>query len=137
MTNVLAGLLGAVIGLAGVLTGAWLNARREDRRWLRDQRLRASVEFLSACGLLYDRRRQVRTELTAEQEIEQRHLIQTSRSALLLLCTTETADLADRLAQTVLKTSPNTPPDNHAATISLLRQFTQKLRIELHVDAAG
>lgn len=136
MTNVLAALLGALIGLTGVLTGAWLNARREDRRWLRDQRLRAAIDFLSSCGLLYQRQRQVHTELTAEQKIEHRHVVQTSRSALLLLCSAQTADLADRLAQTVHRASPDTTPDDHAATISLLRQLTEQLRIELHVDSA-
>jgi hypothetical protein len=134
VTNAAAALLGALIGLTGVLTGAWLNARREDRRWLRDQRLRAAVEFLSHCGLLYERLRQSNAELAAEQRIELRHGIQASRSALLLLCGPETADLADRLAQRVQRSSPDKSPDDRDTTIELLRQLTDQLRAELHID---
>jgi hypothetical protein len=92
------------------------------------------VEFLSSCGLLYSQLRQIEHELTPEQRIEQRQHIQASHSALLLLCTTKTADLADRLGQRVQRTSPASTPIDHEAIITLVRQLTERLRTELRID---
>jgi len=57
----LAGIGGALIGLIGVRIGAWLQNRREHQRWLRDQKLRAAIDFIAGTGDLYQRRlRQLR-----------------------------------------------------------------------------
>jgi hypothetical protein len=45
MVTILAGLVGGIVGVLGVVLGAWLNGRRENRKWLRDQKLLGAVEF--------------------------------------------------------------------------------------------
>lgn len=60
MTTVLAGLVGGLVGVLGVVLGAWLNSRRENRKWLRDQKLLGAVEFLAASGQIYLARREAR-----------------------------------------------------------------------------
>ncbi|HEX9352963.1 MAG TPA: hypothetical protein VF933_03965 [Streptosporangiaceae bacterium] len=57
MDNLLAGVIGALVGLAAVAVGAWLQGRKEHQRWLRDQKLRAAIDFIGATGDLYDHRR--------------------------------------------------------------------------------
>jgi hypothetical protein len=44
----LAGLRCAVTSLAGLVAGTGRNGRREHRRWLRDQQLRAAVAVIGA-----------------------------------------------------------------------------------------
>ena len=58
MATLLAGIGGALIGLMGVAIGAWLQGRREHQRWLRDQKLRAAIDFIGGTGDLDQRRRQ-------------------------------------------------------------------------------
>jgi uncharacterized protein YneF (UPF0154 family) len=43
MSNLLAVLIGALIGLGGVVAGTWLQGRKEHQRWLRDQKLHAEL----------------------------------------------------------------------------------------------
>ena len=45
----------AQIGLIGVAIGAWLQSRTEHQRWLRDQKLRAAIDFIGGTGDLYQR----------------------------------------------------------------------------------
>lgn len=46
--------LNGVVALLGVALGAWLGSRREAQAWLRDRRMEAYVDFMSAArNLLY------------------------------------------------------------------------------------
>jgi hypothetical protein len=49
MSNLLAVLIGALIGLGGVVAGTWLQGRKEHQRWLRDQKLHAAIDIQVAC----------------------------------------------------------------------------------------
>jgi hypothetical protein len=59
MSNLLAVLIGALIGLGGVVAGTWLQGRKEHQRWLRDQKLHAATDFIGATGDLAQQRRQL------------------------------------------------------------------------------
>lgn len=43
MVNLLSVAVGAGLSLIGVVFGSWFTARRQDRMWLRDQKLKAGV----------------------------------------------------------------------------------------------
>jgi hypothetical protein len=58
MSNLLAVVIGAVVGVGGVIAGTWLQSQKEHQRWLRDQKLRAAIGFIGATGDLHDHRRQ-------------------------------------------------------------------------------
>lgn len=92
MENVLPGVVGAFIGLAGVLLGTWATGRSEDRRWLRDQKLRSAADVITAGLHLYesqldgsDQRRLSTADRVAGQDRPQ-----TGRSHIHLLCGAET-----------------------------------------------
>lgn len=83
--------LGAAVTLAGVLLGAWLNDRREHRKWLRDQRLQASAQFVAAGIQLY--RAQGEEANGNENESlrrERLHQLDLSAAVISLLCAPDT-----------------------------------------------
>src|SRR5258707_841445 len=43
MSNLLAVVIGALVGVGGVIAGTWLQSQKEHQRWLRDQKLRAAT----------------------------------------------------------------------------------------------
>jgi len=57
MSNLLGVLIGALLAASGVIAGTWLQGRKEHQRWLRDQKLRAAIDFIGAAGDLHDGRR--------------------------------------------------------------------------------
>jgi hypothetical protein len=132
MANLLAGLLGAVVGLLGVVLGAVLNGRRDDRKWLRDQKLRGAVDFLTASGELYDKVTQLNSndDRWPEELLELRNRMQSGRSVLLLLCTDDTISAANELAQRVWAAS-GTNKEYRDETLSLVKRLTRMIRSEL------
>jgi hypothetical protein len=46
--TVVAGVVGALIGLIAVALGAWLQGRSEHQHWLRDRKLQAATDFVTA-----------------------------------------------------------------------------------------
>src|SRR6185312_10774514 len=87
MSNLLAVLIGALIGLGGVVAGTWLQGRKEHQRWLRDQKLHAAIDFIGARGDLDLQRRQLASGGAGdmnEKAVWAR--VQDGRSALHLLC---------------------------------------------------
>lgn len=42
----LAVLIGALVGASDVIAGTWLQGRKEHQSWLRDQKLRAAIDFM-------------------------------------------------------------------------------------------
>lgn len=130
MANLLAGLIGAAIGLGGVVVGTWLQGRKEHQRWLRDQKLHAAVSYIGATGDIHDRRRRsANVESAAEQEAWAR--AQDARSALYLLCDSSTVQAAEALIQQVRRTEPKGAGSDDDETIPLLRDLVQRLRSEL------
>jgi hypothetical protein len=52
--NILSVAIGAAIGLIGAVFGSWFTARRQDRMWLREQKLKAGIGFNTAVVQLLD-----------------------------------------------------------------------------------
>ncbi|MER5763069.1 hypothetical protein [Streptomyces sp. NPDC002082] len=131
MQNVLTVAIGACFGLIGVVFGSWFTARRQDRMWLREQKLKAGVGFNTAAGQLLDYLRQ---EQVADGGVGANELVgrmQEARSALYLLCAGDTVDLADALARRVWGARPADSSEDHNETLDLLRRFTHQLRQEI------
>ncbi|MER5490136.1 hypothetical protein ACWD6I_01390 [Streptomyces sp. NPDC002454] len=135
MANVLAVAVGAAIGLVGVLFGAWFTARRQDRLWLREQKLRAGIGFNTAVVQLLDHLKGTRLGDDGPGADEWVQRMQEARSALYLLCAEDTVELADALARRVWSTRPTDGRDEHRAefreTLDLLHRFTHRLRREI------
>lgn len=133
--SVLSVAIGAAIGLIGAVFGSWFTARRQDRMWLREQKLKAGVGFNTAVVQLFDylRESQLSDDGAGANELVNR--MQEARSALYLLCASDTVDLADALAGRIWTTRPTDGRDDRKAdnreTLDLLRHFTQQLRREI------
>jgi hypothetical protein len=135
MDNLLAGVIGALVGLAGVAAGAWLQGRKEHQRWLRDQKLRAAVDFIGGASDLYDRRRHPPSPGSGPVDDSAGWArAQDGRSALYLLCDDRTVELAEALITRVRHLEPSVG-DSDDETISLLRGLVQRLRRELGAGA--
>ncbi|MFC4020414.1 hypothetical protein ACFOW4_21065 [Micromonospora sp. GCM10011542] len=132
MDNLLAGLTGALLGLAGVALGGWLQRRGEHQRWLRDQKLRAAIDFIGATGAVYDRRRRLPSAgPTGTDEVAEWARAQDGRSALYLLCDEKTIEVAEALITRVRRIEPATDGSHDGEAISLLRDLVRRLRLEL------
>ena len=134
MANLLAGVIGAVVGLGGVAVGAWLQGLKEHQRWLRDQKLRAAINYIGATGEIYDRRRHSTDADPATEEAALARA-QDARSALYLLCDSGTVEVAEGLIQRVRRMQPNTSGQHDDETLALLRELVQRLRLELGAGA--
>ncbi|MFE0674128.1 hypothetical protein [Streptomyces sp. NPDC058867] len=132
MVNILSVAIGAGFGLVGAVFGAWFTARRQDRMWLREQKLKAGVGFNSAVVQLIDHLRDTRLGDDGAGANELAGRLQEARSALYLLCAD---DLADALARRVWSSRPSQGRDDrraeHRETEELLRRFTRQLRQEI------
>jgi len=131
MATLLAGIGGALIGLIGVAIGAWLQSRREHQRWLRDQKLRAAIDFIGGTGDLYQRRRQLRSEGSSVIDGQAAWVrLQDGRSALHLLCEVGTVDAAEAVVMRIGHIAADADQDDEEAT-ALLRDLVRRLRTEL------
>jgi len=133
--NILAVAIGAAIGLMGAVFGSWFTARRQDRMWLREQKLKAGIGFNTAVVQLLDHLKETQLSDDGPGANELANRMQEARSALYLLCADDTVDLADALARRVWSTRPTEGRDDRRAefrvTLDLLRRFTQQLRQEI------
>jgi hypothetical protein len=150
MASLVAALIGAVVGLCGVAAGVVLQGKNEQRRWVRDHKLRAAVDFIGATGRIYDRRRRLQSAgpVPADQTDDWRRA-QDARSALYLLCESGTVDVAEALISRVRRVEPATNvgvraheplrgfvADTHdEPTLDLLRDLVRRLRAELGAGA--
>jgi hypothetical protein len=131
-SNLLGVLIGALLAAGGVIAGIWLQGRKEHQRWLRDQKLRAAIDFIGATGDLHDGRRHPLAGQDPNAERDTWARIQDARSALYLLCTTGTVETAEALITGVRRTPPMTGSgQGDDETIALLRNLVQQLRHEL------
>jgi len=132
MGNLLAGVIGALVGLVGVGAGAWLRGRKEHQRWLRDQKLRSAVEFIGATGDIYDRRRDPsRSRTGSADECVQWTRAQDARSALYLLCEDSTVEAAEGLIQRVRHFKSRADGSHDDEIIASLKDLVRRLRQEL------
>ncbi|MEB8335933.1 hypothetical protein [Streptomyces endophyticus] len=127
--------LGAGIGLLGVVFGSWFTARRQDRMWLREQKLKAGAGFNTAVVQLIDHLKESRLGDDGPGANELANRLQEARSTLYLLCADDTVVLADTLVRRVWGIRPTAGSDVRRAeyheTVALLRRFTQRLRQEI------
>lgn len=129
--NIIAGVIGAAISLVGVLLGVWLNGRREERKWMRDNKLQSATQFIAATGSLYDHLRKGGVAgLSPELRAEWDDKMQSSRAAVHLLCDQQTIDRMEELSAIVWKAEPGNTK-HHEASIEALRAFTRAVREEL------
>ncbi|MFI2290354.1 hypothetical protein [Streptomyces niveus] len=135
MENILSVAIGAAIGLIGAVFGSWFSARRQDRMWLREQKLKAGIGFNTAVVQLLDYLKETQLSDDGPGANELANQMQEARSALYLLCASDTVDLADALAHRVWSIRPTDGRDDRRAefreTVDLLRRFTQQLRQEI------
>ncbi|MFJ6071436.1 hypothetical protein ACIQFU_11450 [Streptomyces sp. NPDC093065] len=135
MENVVSVAIGAAVGLVGVVFGSWFTARRQDRMWIREQKLKAGTGFNTAVVQLLDYLKEARLSDDGPGANELANRLQEARSALYLLCSNDTVDLADALARRVWSTRPTEGRDDRRAefreTLDLLRRFTHQLRQEI------
>lgn len=135
MENMLSVGLGAGIGLLGVVFGSWFTARRQDRMWLREQKLKAGAGFNTAVVQLIDHLKDSRLGDDGPGANELANRLQEARSTLYLLCDDDTVRLADALARRVWAVRPTAGSDERRAeyqeTVAHLRRFTQRLRQEI------
>jgi hypothetical protein len=133
VVNVLAGVIGALLGFSGALLGAWIKSRGEQWRWLRDQKLAGATEMVSAGSNIYEFRRGSKDWVASFEPNELREWqsqLQKGRAVIHLLCTQETRDHADSFAQWCWRSKA--PKDEHKDnTIAALRAFTASLRKEI------
>jgi|SRR5215471_12733466 len=130
MSNLLAVLIGALIGLGGVVAGTWLQGRKEHQRWLRDRKLHAAIDFIGATGDLAQMRRQLPTGGASNMDERAAWArVQDGRSALHLLCHTSTVEAAEAVIMRVGHTKAESVADNDAT--ALLRDLVGRLRAEL------
>ncbi|MFD2417773.1 hypothetical protein [Amycolatopsis pigmentata] len=139
MVNVLAGIIGALLGFSGALLGAWIKSRGEQRRWLRDQKLAGAAEMVSAGSNIYELRSGSKDWLESFEPSELREWqsqLQKGRAVIHLLCTQETRDYADSFAGWCWRSKA--PGDEHLdGTIEALRAFTASLRKEIGSEQRG
>ncbi|MEU1841146.1 hypothetical protein [Micromonospora chersina] len=132
MDNLLAGVIGALLGLTGVALGGWLQRRAEHQRWLRDQKLRAAIDFIGATGAVYDRRRRLRSAgPIGNDEAAEWARAQDGRSALYLLCDEKTVEVAEAQITRIRRIEPATDGSHDGQAINLLRDLVRRLRVEL------
>lgn len=132
MDKLLTGVVGALVGLIAVAVGAWLQARRERGNWLRDQKLRAAVEYTAAMRYLLN---QYRTAGAAGMDQvdrrEWRHKMQAGRAGLHLLCAPATTAVVDDLASALHGTHPDEEPEFTEQTEALFKEVSLAIRDEL------
>ncbi|MFF0366954.1 hypothetical protein [Micromonospora sp. NPDC005087] len=132
MGNLAAAGFGALASLVVVALGAWLQAQRERRHWLRDQELRGAVDYLTSTRYLLSQYRKV-GELGMDQDDrrEWRNRMQSARSTLSLLCSARTVSLANDVAEALYHLGPDSDEAQKAAAESAFQNLVWQLRKEL------
>jgi hypothetical protein len=133
MGNLAAAGLGAFASLVVVSIGAFLQSRRERRHWLRDQKLKAAVDYLTATRYLLNQYRRVGSaNMVEEHRREWRARMQTARSTLVLLCSPSVVERADDVANRLYRTAPDLDDAAAAETDEVFRRLVSDLRSEIH-----
>lgn len=131
MINVLAGIIGALLGFSGALLGAWIKSRDEQQRWLRDQKLASAAEMISAGSNIFELRSGNNDWLQSLELGEFREWqsqLQRGRAVIHLLCTRETRDRADSFVRSCWRAKTS---DGEDKVVTALRAFNASLRKEI------
>lgn len=133
MGNLAAAGLGAFASLVVVSIGAFLQARRERRHWLRDQKLKAAVDYLAATRYLLNQYRRVGSaNMIEEHRREWRSRMQTARSTLVLLCSQSVVERADDVAGRLHRMTPELDDAAAREADEMFRRLVSDLRAEIH-----
>ena len=121
--------IGALISLLAVGLGAWLQALREQRQWLRIQRLQASTEFITEIRHLITQYRVHGAQgMDQAARRESRRRMQLARSTLHLLYDPATVDLLGDLSTRMHDTHPGRDESYHDKTDEMFKELVRKLR---------
>ncbi|MDA3624817.1 hypothetical protein OU415_05155 [Saccharopolyspora sp. WRP15-2] len=134
MANVLAGIIGALLGFSGALLGAWIKSRAEHGKWLRDQKLAGAAEMVSAGTSIFELRIGSPAWIDAFEPSELREWqaqLQRGRAVIHTLCTEETRAHANAFVKSCWSVKSD---DAEEKAISALQAFTASLRKEIGVD---
>ena len=130
-----AALIVAGVGLLGAVVGARLNKTREHQHWLRDQRLRVAVDFITATRrLLNEYRRLGEAGMDPLERNELRGKMRTARSGIELLCSPGTVTAAKLINDSLYITRPGEPAAQTAASEAAFRQAVLALRAEVNSE---
>ena len=137
MSNLLDVLIGALIGLGGVMAGTWLQGRKEHQRWLRDQKLRAAIDYIGATGDLHDLYRKPSRDTDPATRRAVWGRAQDGRSALHLLCDDGTVEAAEALIVRIMQIQSASDDDTQSdeEAVAFLRDLVLRLRAELGVSS--
>ncbi|TNC27289.1 hypothetical protein [Amycolatopsis alkalitolerans] len=135
MWNILAGVVGAAVSLAGVLLGAWLKSRNEHRSWLREQKLKSAADLIAAVSHLYESQRDSsdQSRLTPADRVAWQDKLQTGRSIMHLLCRDETRESASAPASFAWQRKDKNVPEQ-ADVVKALQAFNVHVRREIRSD---
>jgi hypothetical protein len=131
VVNVLAGIIGALLGFSGVLLGGWMKSRDEQRRWLRDQKLAGAAELIGAGTNIFELRSGNADWLSSPDLGELRQWqsqLQKGRAVIHLLCTRRTRDDADSFVRSCWRAGES---DGEDKAVTALRAFNASLRKEI------
>lgn len=138
MGNLAAAGFGALASLVVLAIGAWLQAKRERRHWLRDQTLRAAVDYVTSTRYLLNKYWTVGEQgMDQDDRREWRRTMQVSRSTLTLLCTARTVSLANDVAEALYRLGPDSDKTQHTAAEAAFRNLVRQLRKELGSPQLG
>ena len=125
----------AGVGLLGAVVGARLNKTREHQHWLRDQRLRVAVDFITATRrLLNEYRRIGEAGMDQVERNELRGKMRTARSGIELLCSPGTVRAAKLVNDSLYITRPGEPTAQKTASEAAFRQAVLALRAEVNSE---
>ncbi|MBF6510987.1 hypothetical protein ABT337_31555 [Saccharopolyspora hirsuta] len=128
MINVLAGIIGALLGFSGALLGAWIKSRAEHGKWLRDQKLSGAAEMVSAGTSIFEFRSGSHAWVDSFEPSELREWqaqLQRGRAVVHTLCAEETRDHANAFVKACWRA------EDEDAAIQALQAFTASLRREI------
>ena len=138
MGNLVAAGFGALASLVVVAVGAWLQAQRERRHWLRDQKLRGAVDYVTSTRYLLNQYRKLGEQgMDQDDRREWRSRMQTARSTLTLLCSARTVSLANDVAAALYGLGPNSDEPQEAAADEAFQDLVRQLRKELGSPRLG
>jgi hypothetical protein len=133
-----AALLAASITYGGVLTGARLNKIRERQNWLRDQRLRYSVDFITSTRqLLNEYRRHGEEGMDQTERSELRGRMRYARSAIELLYPSEAIAAVRKINDGLYDTRPGETKEKRKATEEAFQMAVSALRGGLDVPPSA
>ncbi|MBM2622246.1 hypothetical protein JIG36_42760 [Actinoplanes sp. LDG1-06] len=133
----IAGLVVAGIGIVSAIITARHHRAREHDNWLRDQRLRHSVDFVTAVRrLINEYRRAGEAGMNQDEREDLRARMRTARTAIELLCSPTAVAAARTVNDLLYQTTPGEPADHRQTTEAAFQATVEALRAELTPAAA-